>query len=90
MKSISYRKKPTKNKEIKYITNQINDLNREIHLIERLKQESQNKYEKQSFKIIETKVKLEKELDSLLKTLNEKENKIYNIQKLNLENFKKK
>ena len=72
MKSISYRKKPTKNKEIKYITNQINDLNREIHLIERLKQESQNKYEKQSFKITETKVKLEKELDSLLKTLNEK------------------
>jgi hypothetical protein len=90
MKNISYRKKPTKTKEIKYITKQINDLNRQIHLTERLKQESQNKYEKQSFKITETKVKLEKELDSILKTLNEKENKIYNIQKLNLENFKKK
>ena len=89
MKNISYRKKPTKTKEIKYITKQINDLNREILLTERLKQESQNKYEKQSFKITETKVKLEKELDSILKTLNEKENKIYNIQKLNLENFKK-
>ena len=89
MKNISYRKKPTKTKEIKYITKQINDLNRQIHLTERLKQESQNKYEKQSFKITETKVKLEKELDSILKTLNEKENKIYNIQKLNLENFKK-
>ena len=89
MKNISYRKKPTKTKEIKYITKQINDLNREILLTERLKQESQNKYEKQSLKITETKVKLEKELDSILKTLNEKENKIYNIQKLNLENFKK-
>ena len=86
---VSSNKKPSKTKEIKFISKQINDINREIQLTEKLKQESQNKFEKHSLKITETKVKLEQELDSILKTLNEKENKIYNIQKLNLENFKK-
>ena len=59
---VSSNKKPSKTKEIKFISKQINDINREIQLTEKLKQESQNKFEKHSLKITETKVKLEQEL----------------------------
>jgi hypothetical protein len=71
-------------KEIFEIENKIFDVQKEIKMNNKNKKIVNEKYEKKINKFVDNKIDFENELDKILKKLNEKENLIYNIQKLKI------
>ena len=75
-------------KEIFEIENKIFDVQKEIKMNNKNKKIVNEKYEKKINKFVDNKIDFENEIDKILKKLNEKENLIYNIQKLKIDNLK--